>query len=125
MRGDDMSERKNAFAGAPGAGAARRRRWLGTGSIAVIAAVRVGWYAWRTGRDTSADPHVRHPGRQQPICASPDGRTLYADVDGDGVATEVHDSEDRDGRRVVTFVGPGNRQARNPCGRSPPRREGA
>lgn len=56
---------------------------------------------------------MRHPGRQQPICASPDGRALYADEDGDGAVDEVHDSEDRDGRRVVTFVGPGNRQARH------------
>ena len=114
MRGDDISERRNTPVNALGALAARRRRWLLVGSVAVIAAVGVGWYVWPTSQETSADPHVRNPGRQQPICASPDGRTLYADVDGDGVVDEVHDSKDRDGRTVVTFEGPGNKRARQP-----------
>ncbi|WP_157901078.1 FG-GAP repeat domain-containing protein [Streptomyces davaonensis] len=55
---------------------------------------------------------MRNPGKEQPICASSDGRTLYADVDGDGVVDEVHDSRDRDGRTVVTFEKPGNKQVR-------------
>src|SRR5689334_4640005 len=114
MRGDDISERRNTPVNALGALAARRRRWLLVGSVAVIAAVGVGWYVWPTSQETSADPHMRNPGRQQPICASPDGRTLYADVDGDGVVDEVHDSKDRDGRTVVTFEGPGDKRARQP-----------
>jgi hypothetical protein len=112
MRGADISDHKHAFADAPSAEAARRRRWLMGCSIAVIVAVGVGWYAWPTSQESS-DPHVRNPGRQQPICASSDGRTLYADVDGDGVVDEVHDSKERDGRTVVTFEGPGNNQVRH------------
>ncbi|WP_408056077.1 hypothetical protein [Streptomyces luteolifulvus] len=34
-------------------------------------------------------------------------------MDGDGVVDEVHDSKDRDGRTVVTFEGPGNKQVRH------------
>ncbi|MFF4570994.1 FG-GAP repeat domain-containing protein [Streptomyces sp. NPDC001410] len=113
MRGDDIPERKNAFGDAPSAEAARRHRWLVGCSIAVIVAVGVGWHAWPASQEPSTDPHVRNPGKEQPICASSDGRTLYADVDGDGVVDEVHDSKDRDGRTVVMFEGPGNKQVRH------------
>ncbi|MFE1879670.1 hypothetical protein [Streptomyces diastatochromogenes] len=113
MRGDDISEREDAFVDVPSAEAARRRRWLVGCSIAVIVAGGVGWYAWPTSQEPSTDPHVRNPGKEQPICASSDGRTLYADVDGDGVVDEAHDSKERDGRTVVTFEGPGNHQVRH------------
>jgi hypothetical protein len=113
MRGDDIPERKNAFVDAPSAEAARRRRRLVGCSIVAIVAVGVSWYAWPTSQEQSVDPHVRNPGKEQPICASADGRTLYADVDGDGVVDEVPDSKDRDGRTLVTFEGPGNKQVRH------------
>lgn len=113
MRGDGRSGGRNARAHAPGGKATRRRTRLVGCSIAVIVAVGAGWYVWPTGEEgsgPSTDPHVQHPGRKQPICASPDGRTLYADVDGDGVADEVRDSAERDGRTAVTFEEPGGSQ---------------
>lgn len=116
MGRNDISGRRTVSVGTLNARAARRRRWLVGCSIAVIVAVGVcvAWYVWPTGKGPSTDPHVRNPGRLRPICALSDGRTLYADVDGDGVVDEVSDSQDRDGRTVVTFEGPGDKRVQHP-----------